>query len=100
MGDHSPEDINKHVRIYQFVLVALLVLTVVTVWASYWQIGVALGVVVGLIIATVKGSLVAGYFMHLVGEKPIVMYVLLLTFVFFAVMIGLILGAYYDGTYI
>ena len=48
MGDHSPEDINKHVRIYQFVLVALLVLTVVTVWASYWQIGVALGVVVGL----------------------------------------------------
>ena len=47
----------------------LLLLTVVTVVVSYVDFAVPLAVTVALIIAITKGSLVASYFMHLIGER-------------------------------
>ena len=83
----SAEEIRKHVRVYILVFAALAVLTVVTVGVSYIQIeSVAVTVLIALFIASIKGGLVAGYFMHLVSEKRIIFWVLALTVAFFAVL--------------
>ncbi len=55
-------------RTYAGVLLALIVLTIITVYASYLDFG-AFNTVVALIIATTKGSLVALFFMHLRHDK-------------------------------
>ena len=83
----SAEEIRKHVRVYVLVFAALAVLTVVTVGVSYLRIeSVAATVLIALFIASIKGGLVAGYFMHLVSEKQIIYWVLALTVAFFAVL--------------
>ncbi len=83
----SAEEIRKHVRVYILVFAALAVLTVVTVGVSYLKIeSVAATVLIALFIASIKGGLVAGYFMHLVSEKQIIFWVLALTVVFFAAL--------------
>jgi len=89
MTTTHPEDINKHVRKYILVFVALAALTVVTVAVSSLQLSVAAAVALALFIATVKGSLVASYFMHLISEKRLVVLVLLLTVIFFAALMYL-----------
>ena len=48
---------------YALVFVALLILTLTTSWASYFDLG-KLNVVVALVIATIKASLVVLFFMH------------------------------------
>jgi cytochrome c oxidase subunit 4 len=85
-SDHAA-DIDKHVRIYITVFVALMVLTIVTVAISRLHLPVPLAVTVALFVATIKGSLVAGYFMHLISEKKLILAVLALTVVFFAVLL-------------
>ena len=83
----SIEEIRKHVRVYILVFAALAVLTVVTVAVSYLHIeSVAVTVLIALFIASIKGGLVAGYFMHLVSEKQIIFWVLAVTVAFFAVL--------------
>lgn len=82
-------DIDRHVRVYVLVFVALMALTLVTVAVSYLDLTVPLAVLVALIIATVKGSLVACYFMHLISERRLILFVLVLTVLFF---VGLLLG--------
>ena len=86
MDSAHSEDIQKHVRKYVVVFVALLALTVVTVAVSYLDLGKTGALVAALIIATVKGSLVACYFMHLISEKRMIYMALILTVVFFAVL--------------
>ena len=80
------EDVKSHIKIYLTVGGALLVLTVVTVLASYVPAAVPLAVTIALIIAFVKGSLVASYFMHLIGERKGIYAALLLTVFFFLVL--------------
>ncbi len=86
-SDHAA-DIKKHVRTYIIVFVSLMVLTVVTVAISYLHLSVVPAIVVALIIATIKGSLVASYFMHLISEKKMIYWALILTVVFFAVLMS------------
>ncbi|MBI2618721.1 MAG: cytochrome C oxidase subunit IV family protein [Ignavibacteriales bacterium] len=87
--DHiTTEDVKKHVRGYVIVFVALMALTIVTVAISYLHLDVTAAIIVALFIATVKGSLVASYFMHLISEKRLVYLTLILTVVFFAALIG------------
>ena len=86
---HSPDDIRAHVKIYLTVFGALMVLTLVTVAISYLDLPVGQAVALALIVATIKGSLVAMFFMHLKGEKPIVMWTLALTMSFLVVLFGL-----------
>jgi len=83
----SAEHVRDHIKLYWKIFAALLVLTVVTVGVSYIQFGVALGVTVALIIALTKGSLVASYFMHLIGERKSIYAALALTVFFFLVLI-------------
>ena len=77
------QDIDKHVRTYIMVFVSLLILTVVTVGVSYIELSTPAAIALALFVATVKGSLVACYFMHLLDEKKLVLAVLLLTVLFF-----------------
>ena len=87
---------KRHVRLYIAVFAALLVLTVVTVAASRLSTGVATGIVIALTIATVKASLVGGFFMHLAWEKRPIYALLLVAGAFLIAMIGLFLWHYYE----
>ncbi len=73
---HDPADIDKHVRVYITVFVALMVLTIITVAISYLDLSMPVAVAVALLVATIKGSLVACYFMHLISEKKLIYAVL------------------------
>lgn len=84
----SPERIKKEIRVYLFVLGGLAILTGVTVWACYGlHMPVHYAIIVALIIASIKGFLVAAFFMHLLSEKKVIYAVLMLTVFFFAMLI-------------
>ncbi len=87
-SDHAA-DIDRHVRVYIIVFVALMVLTIVTVAIARVHLPVLIAISVAMIVATIKGSLVACYFMHLISEKKLILAVLALTFAFFAVLLAL-----------
>lgn len=86
--DHhnDPESIRKEVRRYLYVFGMLAVLTIITVGVSQLHLPAAQGIALGLFIATVKGSLVAAFFMHLITERKLIYGVLLLTVFFFGVL--------------
>jgi cytochrome c oxidase subunit 4 len=98
-SDHAA-DIDKHVRIYITVFVALMVLTLITVAISYLDLPVPIAVAVAMFVAIVKGSLVAGYFMHLISEKKLIYAVLVLTVVFFAALLALPAVTHSNGFWI
>jgi len=85
----SIEDIKKHTRVYIIVFSTLAVLTVITVAVSYLDLSLVGSIIVALAIATVKASLVACYFMHLISEKSLIYYTLLLTISFFIILMAL-----------
>ena len=87
-SDHAV-DIDRHVRVYITVFVALMALTIVTVAISRFHLPIPMAVTVALLVATVKGALVACYFMHLISEKKLIYAVLLLTVVFFIALLAL-----------
>ena len=80
-------EVNKSVRSYITVFAMLMVFTVITVAASRFHFAVPVAITVALIIATLKGSMVAGVFMHLLHEKRAIYGALLLTLVFFIVLL-------------
>jgi cytochrome c oxidase subunit 4 len=82
---------NNHIMSYRFlglVLTALLILTSVTVAASMVDLG-WLNVWVALVIASIKGSLVLMFFMHLKYEGRVMVISFLGTIFFLAIMISL-----------
>ena len=87
MDAGSSEDIRKHVRVYLIVFACLAVLTVFTVAVSYLKVSTPVAVVIAMLIASVKASLVASYFMHLVSETKAIYGILILTVVFLIVML-------------
>jgi cytochrome c oxidase subunit 4 len=95
-SDHAV-DIDKHVRVYITVFVALMVLTIVTVAVSRFHLPVPIAVTVALVVAIIKGSLVACYFMHLISEKKLIYAVLALTAFFFVALMALPSFTTFDG---
>jgi len=87
-SDHAA-DIDRHVRVYITVFVALMALTLITVAVSYLDLPPAMAITVALFIATVKGSLVACYFMHLISEKRLIYAVLVITVIKFVALLAL-----------
>ena len=100
MSDHAAADIDRHVRIYITVFVALMVLTIVTVAIARLHLPVHTAVALALIVATIKGTLVACYFMHLISEKKLIYAVLALTAAFFVVLLALPTLTHSDGFWI
>ena len=81
------DDIKHHIPVYRNVFIALLILTVFTVGASYIHFSYAwIGLLVGLLIASAKGYLVASQFMHLNNEKKWIYGTLIVTVIFFFVL--------------
>jgi len=72
MSSHNEHalDPKAEAKTYSLTLALLLILTAITVGASYIQFG-SLNVVIALGIATIKASLVALFFMHLRHDKPV-----------------------------
>jgi cytochrome c oxidase subunit IV len=97
--DHAV-DIDKHVRIYITVFITLMVLTIVTVAIAELHLPVHIAISVALLVATIKGSLVACYFMHLISEKKLIYAVLVLTAAFFVALIALPTLTHSDGFWI
>lgn len=97
MSDHSAHDVQKSVRKYVLVFLALLVGTVITVGMYYVHIpSVPITIAVALFIASVKAFLVAGYFMHLISEKKMIYCVLASTGFFLVGLMGLTIWAMQD----
>lgn len=71
MSNSSTHASHHHpsAKLYAGILGALLVLTVITVFAASFDFG-SVSIVIALAIATVKASLVALFFMHLRYDKP------------------------------
>ena len=90
----TPEEVKHHVKTYVLVFVALAFLTIVTVAISYIDLGVKWGIALGLFVASVKASLVACYFMHLLDEKATIYWTLLATAISFLILIFLPVGAF------
>jgi len=94
--DHAA-DIDRHVRVYLTVFASLMVLTLVTVGISRLHFPVPIAVTVALLVATIKGSLVACYFMHLISEKRLIIAILALTVFFFIALVALPVITVHDG---
>lgn len=95
MSDHT-DDISKHIRGYLIIGGTLIIGTVLTVLASYVDLGHSWNIVLALVIATAKASLVALYFMHLISEKQMIYTVLGFTAFFFLGLMFITIGAYHD----
>jgi cytochrome c oxidase subunit 4 len=80
MSTHTEVTTNTHAEghahahggpaVYTRTLIALLILTGITVGAAYINLGAG-NVVVALFIATIKATLVGLFFMHLLWDKPV-----------------------------
>ena len=88
----TPEEIQKHIKLYWKVGWALLVCTVLTVVVAR----ITPSITIGLAIACFKAGLVAMIFMHLNAEKPVIYKILLYTVFFFIGMMFLFILALYD----
>lgn len=98
MGGHTVEEIKQETRVYRNVFLALGAFTAITVGISYMNVSFGLALTLALLVATIKGSLVACYFMHLLSERKLIYAVLLITVGFFLVLIFLPLGSVMGST--
>jgi cytochrome c oxidase subunit 4 len=83
------EKTRQTIRMYVAVGASLLVFTVITVAVNQVHLAVPAAITVALIIAAMKGSMVASVFMHLSHERKWIYGTLLLTVLFFIVLMSL-----------
>jgi cytochrome c oxidase subunit 4 len=86
MSTHKAHTHEDGAGVYVKTLVALLILTAITVGASYIDFGSG-NIVIALFIATVKASIVALFFMHLRHEKPVNSIIALAGFLFLGIFL-------------
>ncbi len=86
MSSHSGHHAD-HTKLYATTLAGLLVLTAITVAASYVNFGSA-NIVVAMLIATIKASLVAMIFMHLKDDKPVNAVIFTSSLIFLGIFLG------------
>ena len=89
MHNADPAVMKKAIRTYGVVGGLLLLFTVITVAVNQVHLAIPLAITVALIIATIKGSMVASIFMHLSHEKKWIYGSLILTVIFFVVLLML-----------
>lgn len=88
---HGGPDHVPHVTplsTYFAVFGTLVVLTIITVAVSRYDFGAA-NLFIAMLVATIKGTVVAAYFMHLKGDEKMNTVLLCSAFVFLAIFIGL-----------
>ena len=82
-------EIQHHVKVYINVFVALIILTFITVAVSFLKVSFIEAFFLAVTIATIKGSLVLGFFMHLITEKQAIIWILISTFIAFLILMFL-----------
>ena len=94
-ADTQPHDVFHetigHVvplRFLAAIFAALIALTFITVFVTYWDFGKTPNLIIALAVAVIKASLVALYFMHLRWDSPFNSLVLIASFVFVAIIIA------------
>lgn len=88
---HEDQGHTHHTKAYVGVWLALLVLTAVTVYVSYFDFG-EWNIFVAMLVATIKATLVCLYFMHLKYDNRMDQVVFISSFVFLAIFIALTLS--------
>jgi len=83
----DPAAVKKSIGLYFMIGAALFVFTAITVGVNQVHLAVPFAITVALIIAVTKGSMVASVFMHLSHEKKWIYGSLLLTVLFFIVLL-------------
>jgi caa(3)-type oxidase subunit IV len=91
------EATRKTIKLYIAIGVALLIFTGITVGVNGLHLAVPAAITVALIIAITKGSMVASVFMHLSHERRWIYGSLILTVLFFIVLMSLPLFTTLDG---
>jgi|TARA_B100000085_G_C18134494_1_gene346698 cytochrome c oxidase subunit 4 len=86
MATESKESIEHHIQTYIRVFIALGVLTVITVAVSYLNVSFIEAFFIAMTVATIKGSLVLGYFMHLISERQMIIWILVATVTTFIIL--------------
>ncbi|MGE3311084.1 MAG: cytochrome C oxidase subunit IV family protein [Limisphaerales bacterium] len=101
MSDHKAQHAHgdhDHSRTYWLVFIALIIGTIVTVGAYFIHFEtIVMTIGLALLIASVKASLVAGWFMHLASEKRMIYTILAFTGFFFLGMMLLTIWAMHDA---
>ena len=98
MADNSHHSIEKYIKTYINVFIALGFLTVVTVAVSYLEVSFIEAFFIAMTVATIKGSLVLGYFMHLMTERQMIIWILAATAISFLILMFLPLISVTDAT--
>ncbi len=88
MQEISSQNIKQEARKHLLIYGLLLFLTAVNFIVSKLSLLGEQTVFIVLSVAFVQGVLIAGYFMHLISEKKLIHFVLILTLIFF---LGLLL---------
>ena len=98
MSDKAHADHGGHHKTYWTVFIALIIGTIVTVGAYFIHFDTLfLTIGLALAIASVKASLVAGWFMHLASEQRMIYTILGFTAFFFLGMMLLTIWAMHDA---
>ncbi len=84
--------VKQEVKVYVMVFTALAVLTIVTVAISYLDLSTPVAISLAMLVATVKAGLVACYFMHLISEEKVILWLLLLCAAFLVALMFLPVG--------
>jgi len=83
-------DMSEHhitpLRTYLIIAASLLFLSGVTVWVSYIDLG-SFNIVLAMFVATVKASLVAFFFMHLLWDDKKNLIMFLMSLMFFGIFV-------------
>ena len=88
MATHEEKTHRIPYKVYVYVWLALVILTGITVSASYTHLG-HVAIFTALLIATVKGTLLLLYFMHIRFEKPIFLAMILAVLLTYSIFVGL-----------
>ena len=91
-SDHSPMGLG-HISSWQLLVkvwVALMVLTILTVMATWVNLG-TLNIWIAMIIACVKATLVVLYFMHMRHNKPFLAYIFTFSLAFVAFFLAMVM---------
>ena len=86
MATETKESIQHHIQVYIKVFIALAILTLVTVAVSYLNVSLIEAFFIAMTVATIKGSLVLGFFMHLISEKQMIIWILVATLISFIIL--------------
>jgi caa(3)-type oxidase subunit IV len=97
MQHSDPAEIKKSIKTYLMIGAALYLGTIITVAVNQVHLAVPLAITVALIVAATKGSMVAAVFMHLNHEKKWIYGSLILTVVFFIVLMFVPMLTIHDG---